>query len=113
MKKTAHTPSDVHRFTDMTVSFRDQRGWKDNPKDSALALVAETGELIEHFKWHATPEAYEVYIKENKQAIAEELCDVLFWVLLIARNHNIDLVEEFPKKMKKNERKYPLKGAKK
>ena len=44
--------------------------------------------------------------------VAEELVDVLYWVLLIPHDLRIDLGQAFQAKMKKNELKYPVGKAK-
>jgi len=91
--------------------FRDERGWKKyhRPHDLAISLMLETAEFLEHFKWKTDAEMRR-YIKSAKgKEVAEELSDVLHNVLLIAEEFQIDLECEFEAKMKKNEKKYPLK----
>src|SRR3989344_5191121 len=86
------------------IDFRDARDWKkfNNPKDVALSLVLEAGEVMEHFQWKNKAEM-EKYIKENKVAIGEELSDVLYWVLLMSYDLDIDVLDALEKKIKKNE----------
>ena len=45
--------TDIEKLTDIVVKFRDARDWKKfhNPKDMALSLVLEAGEVMEHFQW--------------------------------------------------------------
>ncbi len=94
------------------ISFRDKRDWKQfhNPKDVALSLVLEASELMEHFQWKS-PDEIRSYVNENKKAIGEELADVLYWVLLMSHDLQIDLIQALRDKVKKNERKYPVKKA--
>lgn len=101
---------DINELKKLVLKFRDDRNWKDvtTHKDAALALTAEVGELVEHFKWH-TEEEMKQYVNKNKKAIGEELSDVLFWILQISDMINVDLSKAFPEKMKKNEKKYPIK----
>jgi NTP pyrophosphatase (non-canonical NTP hydrolase) len=54
----------------------------------------------------------ERYIKEHKEDIAEELMDVLYWVLLMAHDLDIDIRGSFERKMVKNSKKYPIEKAK-
>lgn len=95
------------------IAFRDDRDWKqfNNPKDVALSLVLEATEVMEHFQWKSKEEI-EKYVKTNKKEIGEELADVLYWVLLMASDLNIDLATALDQKMKKNEKKYPVKKSK-
>lgn len=104
--------NDINKLTETVVRFREERDWKQfhNPKDMALSLVLEATEVMEHFQWKNTEEVQE-YIKEHKSDIGEELADVLYWVLLLSHDLDIDLVQEFQKKMKKNEKKYPVDKA--
>lgn len=95
------------------VKFRDARDWKrfHNPKDSSLSLILEAAEVMEHFQWKSIEEMEE-YIKKHRGEIGEELSDVLFWVLLMSHDLKIDIVKEFNQKLKKNEKKYPIKKVK-
>jgi NTP pyrophosphatase (non-canonical NTP hydrolase) len=102
--------SDLQR---KVVKFRDARDWKQfhNPKDLALSLVLEASELLEHFQWKTTEEI-EQYLKEKNNEVSEEIIDVLYWVLLFAYDLGIDIEKEFDRKMKQNEKKYPVSKAK-
>lgn len=104
---------DIKELQDIIVKFRDDRDWKQfhNPKDTALSLVLEAVELIEHFQWKNEREITN-YIKSNKENIGKELVDILYWVLLISHDLNIDIVEIFKTKMVENNKKYPVKKTK-
>ncbi len=105
--------SDIQKFTERIITFRDARDWKQfhNPKDLALSLVLEASEVLEHFQWK-NKEEMEKYIKTNKTDIGEELSDVLYWVLLMSHDLKIDISDALEKKIKKNEDKYPVEKAK-
>ncbi|MFA6004889.1 MAG: nucleotide pyrophosphohydrolase [Patescibacteria group bacterium] len=100
-------------LTKKIIEFRDKRNWKQfhNPKDLALSLVLEAGEVMEHFQWKS-PQEIDAYIKTNKSDIGEELADVLYWVLLMSHDLDLDIVEAVEKKMEKNEKHYPVEKAK-
>lgn len=95
------------------VAFRNARDWKQfhNPKDVALSLVLEAAEVMEHFQWK-NKEEIEKYVVTAKEEIGEELADVLYWVLLMGHDLNIDVLAALDKKMEINEKKYPVKKAK-
>ena len=101
--------SDLNELQNLVVQFRDERNWKQfhTPKDQAIGIMLEAAEFAEHFRWKTESEMKE-YIKNNKKEIAEEVVDVLYWVLLIAHDFNIDLATTFKAKMIKNIAKYPL-----
>ena len=58
-------------------------------------------------------ELLEQRINENKEGIADEVIDVLWWILLIAHDLEIDLPKEFARKAQKNAKKYPVDSTKK
>jgi NTP pyrophosphatase (non-canonical NTP hydrolase) len=105
--------SDIEKLTQKVIKFRDQRNWKqfNNPKDIAISLVLESSEVLEHFQWKNTEEI-ETYIKKNKNEISKELADVLYWVLLMSHDLNVDIQKTFLQKLKENAKKYPIKKAK-
>lgn len=104
------TPEEL---TKRIIAFRDARDWKQfhNPKDLSLSLVLEAAEVMEHFQWKSKEEMVK-YVKESRNEIGEELADVLYWVLLISHDLDIDVFEALEKKIKKNEDKYPVEKAK-
>lgn len=105
--------SDLEQMQKRIVEFRDARDWKQfhNPKDMAISLVLEASEVIEHFQWKTQVEI-EDDLAKNKQGLSEELADVLYWVLLMSHDLEVDLVKVFEEKMSKNEAKYAVEKAK-
>ncbi|NNM84121.1 nucleotide pyrophosphohydrolase [Candidatus Parcubacteria bacterium] len=103
----------LEEVTRRIIAFRDARDWKQfhNPKDVALSLVLEATEVMEHFQWK-NKEEMEKYVLSAKKEIGEELADVLYWVLLMGHDLNIDVLAAMKKKLKINEKKYPVKKAK-
>lgn len=95
------------------VAFRDARDWKQfhNPKDMAISLVLEATEFLEHFQWKS-PEEITKHLAEKGEDASDELADVLYWVLLISHDLNIDIAEALNRKMDKNEAKYSIDKAK-
>ena len=104
--------SELTNMQKRIVDFRDARDWKQfhNPKDMAISLSLEAAELLEHFQWKDSKEIND-YVKKNKPAIADELVDVMYWVLLMANDIDVDITECFEKKMKHNESKYSIEKA--
>ena len=103
----------LEELTQKIISFRDTRNWKQfhNPKDVALSLVLEAGEVMELFQWKNKEEIDE-YVKTHKDRIGEELADVLYWVLLMSHDLEIDVLDALDNKIKQNEKKYPAEKAK-
>jgi len=105
--------NEIEKLTELVIKFRDKRDWKKfhNPKDCALSLVLEAAEVMEHFQWK-NGDQLKNYIKTNKNEIAEELADVLYWILLIANDLNIDIGQAIKNKLIINNMKYPVKKSK-
>ena len=85
------------------------RNWQkhQSPKNLVMALSGEVGELNELFQWLTAEESRDLDEK-RKQAVAEELADVLIYLTRIADELDIDLVAAAHKKCDVNERKYPV-----
>jgi dCTP diphosphatase len=103
----------IKGLTKKVIAFRDARDWKQfhNPKDVALSLVLEAGEVMEHFQWKS-PSEIEEHIKKHRTEIGDELADVLYWVLLMANDLRVDLPKAVNAKLQKNAAKYPVKKSK-
>lgn len=95
------------------VAFNNLRDWSKfhTPKDLALSLVLEAAEVLEHFQWKNEAEMRE-HLVTHKAEVGEELCDSLYWILLMAHYFDIDLAQAFEQKMQQNEAKYPVAKAK-
>lgn len=107
------TESDLLLLQQRVIKFRDDRNWKQfhNPKDVAISLLVEASELLDVFKWKNEKEISS-FIASNKQDITNEIMDVLYHVLLLSADMKINIVDEFERKMKINEDKYPLEKSK-
>jgi NTP pyrophosphatase (non-canonical NTP hydrolase) len=105
--------TDIKRLTGKIISFRDNRDWKQfhGSKDVAISLLLEASELLEHFQWKDKKEIDE-YLVSSKDAIAEELADVLYWVLLMSHDLKIDITHALENKLLINDKKYPVGKAK-
>ena len=59
---------EIEEITNALIEFRNERDWEQfhNPKDLALAINVEAGELLELFLWKKAEEA-------NKEKIQEEV----------------------------------------
>lgn len=104
---------DIDALISKIVAFRDARDWKQfhNAKDLALSLVLEASEVMEHFQWKNNREISD-YLVTKKEEVGEELADVLYWVLLMSHEFEIDIIEALKRKLQKNETKYPIEKSK-
>lgn len=85
------------------VAFRDARDWKQfhNPKDLALAISIEAGELNELFLWKSPADA-------DPNKVKAELADILSYCLLLAHEQEIDLEQAILDKIALNEERYAV-----
>lgn len=91
--------------------FADERDWKQfhNPKNLAMAIASEVGELNEHFRWVKSDEAFGfLRDPDATAAVASELADVMMFALEFATVCEIDLTEAIKSKLKVNEQRYPV-----
>ena len=105
----ATTP--VAALKDAIRRFAQDRGWEPyhSPKNLAMALASEVGELCEVFRW-LTPEESRAAAADPRlrEAIADELADVANIVMLLSVHTGIDLSDAIETKMAKNAVKYPV-----
>ncbi|BAD85829.1 nucleotide pyrophosphohydrolase [Thermococcus kodakarensis KOD1] len=104
---------DFRELERIVVEFRDARSWKKyhTPKNLAISAVVELGELFEHFQWLSDEEILEaVKNPQKKEEVADEIADVIIYLVLLAHELGIDLDEAVGRKIRKNEAKYPLPG---
>lgn len=96
-------------------AFRDDRDWKQfhHPKDLAAAIAIEAGELQELFLWKTNDEvAADLATPSRRQAVVDEVADVLICTLLLADCLGIDIDEAVRHKTAANAKKYPVSKAK-
>jgi len=105
--------SDLKGLQEKIAQFVADRDWGQfhNPKDLAISLNLEASEVLEHFQWKSDKEMIE-YVKSHKEEVGDELADVLYWVLLMANNMNIDVIAASERKLLKNAEKYPVDKSK-
>src|SRR5690606_18300634 len=79
------------------------------PKNLAMAMAGEAGELLEIFQWLTTAESWQVMAQEKEGAkVREELADVLIYAVRLAGVLGVDVKAAIYDKMKKNAAKYPV-----
>jgi dCTP diphosphatase len=106
MKKTQDNLESLRR---RLAAFAAERDWEQfhNPKNLAMAVSAEAGELLEHFQWLTLEQAANLP-PEARAEVALEAADVLLFLVRLCDRLDIDLAAAAGKKLALNAKKYPV-----
>lgn len=90
------------------LAFARVRDWEQfhSPKNLAMALAGETGELLEHFQWLSEQQSSQLE-PDKKHAVSMELADILIYLLRLAERLDVDILDCAYEKMAINEQRYP------
>ena len=100
--------NDLHTLKLALRDFAAARDWArfHSPKNLASALSVEAAELLEHFQW-LTEEQSRALAPEKLAEVADEMADVLLYLVQIADKLDVDLLAAAAAKLEKNGKKYP------
>ena len=103
---------DLDALVNALRRFTTERGWQrfHVPKNLAMALGGEAGELLEQFQWLSEAES-ESPDPDRRAAIQQEIADVFIYTLMLSDRLGIDLIEAALEKIALNEAKYPVATA--
>jgi len=90
--------------------FADERDWErfHAPKNLAMALTVEAAELAEIFQWMTDAESRAAHRDPVvQQRIADEIADVLLYLVQIADRTGIDVEQAALAKLARNALKHP------
>ena len=87
-------------------AFSDERDWAQfhSPRNLAMSVSVEAGELLEVYLWSEDGEAR---TPERTARAAEEMADVLICLLNLSSRTGVDLTAAVEAKLAKNADKYP------
>jgi len=100
--------SDLLTLRDKLRAFAEARDWDQfhSPKNLSMALMVEVAELMEHLQW--LTEEQSGNLDAGKTAVvAEELADILLYLIRLSDKLDVDLLKAALHKMEKNAVKYP------
>ena len=101
----------VAQLRQILAGFVAEREWEKyhDPKNLSMAIAIETAELMEHFQWVRSDELSELLADgARRQRIAEEIADVVCFVLALVNVLDLDLSSTVRAKIAKNAVKYPV-----
>ena len=104
--------TELETLRDQLRDFAAARDWDQfhSPKNLAMALSAEAGELLEVFQW-LTEEQSRRLEPNAHAAVSEEIADVLLYLVRLGDQLGIDPVAAAQRKLAANEQKYPAEKA--
>jgi dCTP diphosphatase len=92
-------------------AFVAEREWEQfhDPKNLAMAVASEAGELLAEYRWVNNAEADSYSRREEpRQRIASEAADVGIALVLFCDRIGLDLIDAIKEKVIQNRRNYPV-----
>ena len=103
-------PNSLDDLIALVRGFADDRDWNQfhTPRNLILALAGEVGELAATLQWVSDSEVSEwLKSSDNRSQFEAELADVFSYLLRLADQTKVDLVEALRAKVLVNELRYP------
>jgi NTP pyrophosphatase (non-canonical NTP hydrolase) len=101
---------DASALEDALQAFADERDWNryHSPKNLAMALTGEVGELVEIFQWLTEEQSRKVMDDApTAQAVRDEVADVLLYLVRLSSVLGIDINAAVADKLRANAQRYP------
>ncbi len=105
---------DLRALQARLAQFARERDWDrfHSPKNLAMALAGEAGELLEVFQWLTEDESRGVARDAaTARAVRDEIADVLLYLARLADVLGVDVDEAVRDKLRRNAERYPVDGA--
>ena len=101
--------SELENLQNELSKFAEERNWEQfhTPKNLAMALAGEVGELLAEFQWMTAEESMDAMSSQSASAIQFEVADVFLYLTRLAYILEIDLFAAAKEKMAVNAEKYP------
>ena len=101
-------PETLQHLAEQLREFDAERDWEQfhSPKNLAMALSVEVAEIVEHFQWQTQQQSRELDSVKRLE-VEQELADALIYLVRLADQLGIDLLEAAGRKLTLNEAKYP------
>ena len=99
---------EISQFQKQFRKFVAERDWDQfhNPKNVAMALAGEVGELLEHFQWLSQEQSRQLET-EKLRDVGLELADILIYLIRLGDKLGVDLIAAAHTKIHINESRYP------
>jgi NTP pyrophosphatase (non-canonical NTP hydrolase) len=99
---------EFEQLKDRLREFAKARDWEQfhSPKNLAMALIVEAGELVEHFQW-LTEQESQTLKPDKLREVEDEIADVLLYLVRLSDRLGVDIKSAAYRKIEKNKTKYP------
>jgi dCTP diphosphatase len=100
---------DLELLRQQVAAFAQDRDWDQfhSVRNLILALVGEVGELSEIVQWVSDDKIDELLKSGGRERLAQELADVLIYLVRVADKSGVDLANAVSEKLAENDAKYP------
>ena len=100
-------------LSDAVEAFVAERDWAQfhTPKNLAMGVAIEAAEIMEHFQWSTGEESFAL-APAKRAEVADEIGDVLIYLVRLGNALGIDIVTAAEAKLARNREKYPVEKAK-
>ena len=98
----------LEQLSQRLLRFARERDWEQfhSPKNLAMALAGEAGELLEHFQWLTEAQSKDL-AADKRAAVSMEMADILIYLLRLSERLDVDLLAAAERKIQLNEIRYP------
>lgn len=102
--------SDLTALRDRLEVFASERDWEQfhTPKNLAMALAGEVGELVAIFQWMTPEQSAAVMAGDRASAVEDELADLLIYLVRLADVLGVDLRSVAEAKIERNVTRFPI-----
>ncbi len=104
---------DIPALQERLRAFAEARDWEQfhSPKNLAMALAAEGGELLEIFQW-LTAEQSAALDEGERARVSEELADIQVYLVRLADVLDVSIPQAVEAKILQNAERYPIELSK-
>jgi dCTP diphosphatase len=111
MTTTSQSETSLRELGELVLRFSRERDWEQfhNPKDLAIALAIEVGEVLEHFRFQDDARIRaQLADAVSLRSLGHELADCLWLLIRLADVCSLDLGELLREKVELAGAKYPV-----
>jgi dCTP diphosphatase len=103
----------LEELREAVARFAEDREWEQfhSVRNLVLAMMGEVGEVAEILQWTPDEQVEELLATGGRQRLAEELSDVLVYLVRVADRAGVDLESAVAAKLAANAEKYPAARA--